>query len=64
VTGGVWVGASHVLGRPVPVDEPFPHVCGVDVTGTMTRRQFRLWARDCGACAEKRAPARPEAGAA
>ncbi|MEU3455618.1 hypothetical protein ABZ671_18755 [Micromonospora sp. NPDC006766] len=51
---GVWLGASHVLGRPVPFEEN-PHVCGNSLTGTMTGRSVRLTWRDCAACAVKQA---------
>jgi hypothetical protein len=47
---GIWVGASHALGRPVPVGEPYPHICGLRVVGTMTGREYTLWRRDCAAC--------------
>lgn len=47
---GVWLGASYVLGRPVPVGEPYPHICQIDVIGRITHTQFRTWRRDCAAC--------------
>lgn len=47
---GVWVGASYALGRPVPVADPYPHICQIPVTGLMTGVQFTLWRRDCAAC--------------
>ena len=53
---GVWLGASHALGRPVPVDEPYPHICGIDIVGRMTGARYRLWRRDCGACVEAGRP--------
>lgn len=40
---GVWLGASVRLGYPVPISEPYPHVCAAGV-----------WRRDCAACAEGR----------
>ena len=47
---GVWLGASYVLGRPVPVAEPYPHICQMPVVGSMTGVQFTTWRRDCAAC--------------
>jgi len=47
---GIWVGASYVLGRDVPVSEPYPHICGLRVVGTMSGREYTLWRRDCAAC--------------
>lgn len=49
---GVWLGASYALGRPVPVDGPYPHVCHVKVIGTVTGVRFRTQQRDCAACAQ------------
>jgi bifunctional DNA primase/polymerase-like protein/SLOG family YspA-like protein len=51
----VWVGASAVLGRPVPTTGPYPHVCRRSVTGTSGRRVY-LTARQCAACAQERQP--------
>lgn len=48
---GVWIGASYALGRPVPVDGPYPHICTRTVTGRMTGQRLRIWRRDCPACA-------------
>lgn len=48
--GGVWLGASYVLGRPVPVTEPYPHICGFQVLGRETRTYFEVWRRACAAC--------------
>jgi hypothetical protein len=54
---GIWVGASHALGRPVAVaGEEYPHICGISVTGCMTGVRYRLTRRDCAACGEKNAP--------
>ncbi len=55
---GIWVGASHALGRDVAVTgEEYPHICGIQVTGTVTPGlRYRLGRRDCAACAEKTAP--------
>jgi hypothetical protein len=47
----VWLGASYALGRPVPVGETAPHVCGSLIVGRVTGRQVKLWRRDCAACA-------------
>lgn len=47
----VWLGASHALGRPVPVAEPYPHICGQTAVGTTTGARYRLTRRDCAACA-------------
>ncbi len=47
---GIWVGASYVLGRDVPVSEPYPHICGLRVVGVMSGREYTLWRRDCAAC--------------
>lgn len=52
---GVWIGASYALGRPAPVAEPYPHICGIEVTGRMTGGRVRLWHRDCAACAADKA---------
>lgn len=54
---GVWLGASYALGRPVPFDQPYPHICGQLVPGVMTGRDTRISFRACAACAEKTAPA-------
>ncbi|WP_176738214.1 hypothetical protein [Micromonospora inyonensis] len=49
-------GASILLGRPVPVDERYPHICGITLTGRATgRKRVRLQPRDCAACATLRA---------
>ncbi|WP_420123880.1 hypothetical protein [Nakamurella sp.] len=48
---GRWIGASILLGRPVPVDGPYPHVCGSVLVGLMTGRPVRIGHRDCAACA-------------
>jgi hypothetical protein len=57
---GVWLGASHILGRPVPVEEN-PHVCGVRLEGLMTHRPVRLTSKDCAACAVRMADRQAEA---
>lgn len=53
VRGGVWLGASYVLGKPIPVSEPYPHICGHTVTGAMTGEQFQVWRNSCAACAQE-----------
>lgn len=47
---GIWLGASYVLGREVPVGEPYPHICGHEVVGRDSGQKVRLWRRDCAAC--------------
>lgn len=54
---GQWIGASYALGRPVSTGEPYPHICGVTVTGSMTGVTVRLRERHCAACAAQHAPA-------
>jgi hypothetical protein len=52
--GAHWIGASKVLGYPVPVAGPYPHVCGrtVPARDTVTgHTPVRLQRRDCAACA-------------
>ena len=50
---GVWIGASYALGRPAPVDKPYPHICGITVPGRITPGlTVRLWRKECAACAE------------
>ncbi|TDC33121.1 hypothetical protein [Micromonospora sp. KC213] len=51
---GQWIGASILLGRPVPVDGPYPHVCRLETTGRMTGVYVRMDRRDCAACATAR----------
>ena len=52
---GQWLAASKVLGRPVPVTGPYPHICGRTVAGTdtMTGHPIRLPRKDCAACATR-----------
>lgn len=51
---GLWLFASHVLGRPVRADEePCPHVCGVALPAPPAVRAPRLGPRDCAACGER-----------
>lgn len=53
MTPGTWIKASLALGRPVPVDEPYPHVCGHTATSPRTGLPVRLRWRDCAACADR-----------
>lgn len=55
MSDGVWIAATRALGRPVLVDEPYPHICEIEVVGQVGRR-FKTWRRDCAACAEINAP--------
>ena len=50
---GLWLVASVVLGRPVPVADRYPHICGVTVTATRTGTPYRYRGRDCAACHEQ-----------
>jgi len=52
----VWVGASRVLGRPVLVDDPYPHVHGMTFDGWATEagREIEVWRNMCGACPQRR----------
>lgn len=52
---GVWLGASYALERPIAAGKPYPHLCGVTVTGQATGRQMVLTGRECAACAQRRA---------
>jgi len=54
---GIWLLASHVVGRPVRTSDPYPHVCGWTGPGLMTGARVELRRRDCGACAEQQAKA-------
>lgn len=47
---GQWIGASILLARPVSVDAPYPHICGITMTGRMTGAPVRTGRRDCAAC--------------
>ncbi|SCL21132.1 hypothetical protein GA0070615_0001 [Micromonospora aurantiaca] len=47
---GVWLGASHIHGRPVTVDEPYPHICHHRVAIPGTRETERIGSRGCAAC--------------
>jgi len=60
---GTWIGASYALGRPAPVDEPYPHVCGHTVYGRVTPGiRVPLRRRDCAACVEKQNEGSKERG--
>lgn len=50
---GMWVGASLLLHRPVPVDGPYPHVCGSSCAG-VSGAAVRVGRRGCAACAQPR----------
>lgn len=47
---GIWIGASYALGRDVPVDGPYPHICGITLTSRHTHERIRLRRIDCAAC--------------
>lgn len=49
---GIWLGATLVLHRSVPVAEPYPHVCHMP-TGCNHPRPHRLRKIDCGACGDE-----------
>lgn len=49
---GIWLGASYALGRNAATDQPYPHVCGITLTGRVTGVRYRLTRRDCAACRE------------
>ncbi|MFC3381557.1 bifunctional DNA primase/polymerase [Couchioplanes azureus] len=52
-SGGHWIGASKALGREVPANEPYPHICGrrIAVGQTKSRRHpVHLQSRDCAPC--------------
>ncbi|WP_420118278.1 bifunctional DNA primase/polymerase [Micromonospora sp.] len=57
MTGGHWIGASKALGRLVPTDLPYPHICDRTVAAEDTVSgqplQVARWekARYCAACA-------------
>jgi len=55
-----WLLASALLGKPVPVDEPYPHICGVELASI----RYRFTRRDCGACADHAAQRAAARGAA
>lgn len=50
---GVWLGASYVLGRPVPVAEPYPHLCSLSFIGRKTGKRIWIGRRDCAACVQE-----------
>jgi hypothetical protein len=49
---GLWLVATTVLGRPVPVTEN-PHVCTFTVFETRSGQPYRYQRRDCPACAAR-----------
>jgi hypothetical protein len=57
MTGGHWIGASKALGRLVPADLPYPHICARTVAAEDTLSGLPLqvagWEKDryCAACA-------------
>jgi hypothetical protein len=56
MTGGHWIAASKALGRFVPVDGPYPHICDRTVAAEDTASgqplQLARWEREryCAAC--------------
>lgn len=50
---GLWLVAGAALGRPVPVRDKYPHICGVTVTATRSGSPYRYGGRDCAACHEQ-----------
>lgn len=48
----LWLLATRALGRDVPVDGPYPHVCWIPLPGVQTSKAGRLSPRDCATCAE------------
>lgn len=53
MTGGHWIAASKALNRVVPINGPYPHICGRQVAGkdAVSSARVRLDRRDCAACA-------------
>lgn len=45
---GIWIAASKVLGRPVSVHDPYPHIC------RRSRSRHAVEPKACAACAEER----------
>ncbi|AXH92019.1 hypothetical protein ACFWDZ_27445 [Micromonospora aurantiaca] len=56
MTGGRWLVASTVLGRPVTDDESYPHICRwmLAAADALSGRPVYLLRRDCAACAQER----------
>lgn len=54
----VWLLASRLLGRPVPVDEDYPHVCG-QLVGTEVDRITPVTMNRAGCAACPPYPSRP-----
>jgi hypothetical protein len=48
---GVWLGATALTGRDVPVSGAYPHVCG-----KRTPNGWRMGSKGCAACGERDAP--------
>ena len=53
MTGRVWVGASYVLHRPVPVDEPYPHLCALQFRSPRNGARVWIGRKDCAACLQE-----------
>lgn len=47
---GLWLVAAAALGRPVPVADRYPHICGSTVYATRSGSPYRYRRRDCAAC--------------
>lgn len=64
MTGRVWVGASYVLRRPVPVDEPYPHLCGLSFNSPRNGQRIWIGRMHCAACLQdahdRRQPTEPD----
>ncbi|MCO8276506.1 bifunctional DNA primase/polymerase [Actinoplanes sp. TRM 88003] len=64
--GGHWIAASKALGRFVPVDGPYPHICdrlvAAEDTVSGLPLQIPHWEkpRYCAACALDKCPSTPE----
>jgi hypothetical protein len=58
MTGRVWHGASYVLGRPVYVDEPYPHLCALQFRSPRNGQRMWISRRDCAACLQEAQSAR------
>lgn len=48
--GAVWLGATLVLGRPAPVDEPYPHLCSLRFVSPRNGERMWIGRKDCAAC--------------
>jgi hypothetical protein len=47
----VWLLATHKLGCPIPLDEPYPHICGTSCGCHPKQRPISR--RECGACNDR-----------